>query len=125
MSIKFRSVKNELYMTCPDGIVADSLIYCQSNPAPLEFELQGTIEAATFRVAGQPYFLSYRGTTGAMKLVADPCEAIWQLQKQGDRYAVRNLSYNDYMWTCDSGEVYLTRHGDPGTSEGQWFIDGL
>jgi hypothetical protein len=112
-------------MTCPDGITADSLIYCKSSPPALQFELQGNMDAATFRVQGQPYFLSYRGTTGAMKLVSDQTDAYWQLQKIGDKYAIRNLGYNDYVWATDSGEAYLTRSGDPTNDDALWYVDGL
>ena len=127
--IKFRNLKNEGYMTCPDGNSPDSLIYCQPagpNSTPLQFEVQGDIFlGATLRVPNTGLFLSYRGTTGAMKLVSDASDAIWQLQAQGDKFGIRNLAYSDYIWAASNGEAYLTRHGDPTNTEAQWFVEGL
>lgn len=128
-TVKFKSALTGKYMTCPNGITADSLIYCQDG-TPLIFEQGGDNVNSAYRVTNVPatnpptqLYLSYRGSTGAMKLVADPSDAHWQITKQGNLSGIRNLAYNDYVWTSSSGEAYLTRHGDPTSVDSQWFVE--
>jgi hypothetical protein len=115
-------------MACPDGIGSDSLIYCTDKNVLL-FDEGGDDTSATYRVLNTPegvtvdLYLSYRGSTGALKLVADPKDAKWQLTPQGNVFGIRNTADNDYVWTTSGGEAYLTRHGDPTDADSQWIIE--
>lgn len=128
--VKFKSALNGMYMACKtDAFGPDDFVYCLNGPeyTVLLFDKGGDNVSSAYRVINVPpcvtLYLSYRGSTGAMKLVTDPKDASWQITPQGNVQGIRNTTWNDYVWTTSSGNTYLTRHGDPTDVDSQWIIE--
>ena len=123
VKVTIKSVKNKSYMTAPDGIADNNWIYCKAG-TPLSWVVVGDRDNAIFRLATAPLFLSYRQTTGAVKLYSTADDAAYKLDKKSGNRTIYNLRYKDYMWL--SGESpYVTGTGDPKNDNAQWSIDGL
>ena len=134
--VKFKSALNGMYMACEaKHFGPDDFIYAINGAdyTVLLFEQGGDDVSSAYRVINAPpacegkpkydLWMSYRGSTGAMKLVTDSKDASWQITPQGNVHGIRNTTYNDYIWTTSSGNIYLTRHGNPTDVDSQWIVE--
>jgi hypothetical protein len=79
---------------------------------------------AMFRLDSAPLFLSYRLTTGAVKLYGTASGADYTIGEQDGKRTIFNLRYKDYMW-LDDKSPYVSGKGGPKEDTGQWVVDGL
>jgi len=123
IKVKIKSAKNKDYMVAPDGAAKDHWIYCKNGDA-LKWVVVGDKDHAMFRLDSAPLFLSYRLTTGAVKLYDTAADAEYKVGKQDGKRTIFNLRYKDYMW-LDDKSPYVSGKGDPKKDSAQWVIDGL
>jgi hypothetical protein len=121
VKVKIKSAKNKDYMVAPDGIANNNWIYCKGGDA-LSWVMVGDRDHAIFRSAKAPLFLSYRLTTGAVKLFDSATDAEYKLGKKDDKDTIYNLRYKDYMWLSEKSP-YVSGHGDPKNDSAQWKIE--
>lgn len=128
--VRIKSVKNQQYMSAPDGVSNNAWVYCKAGAKPLDFILVGSKSDGMFRVANAPWlFLSYTGTTGSVKLfnpfqpyVADPTNYV--IRSAGTGSSIMNVYWQQYMWL--KGESpYITRAGNPANADSQWLIEPI
>lgn len=120
--VKLKSRSNGNYMTAPGGMVNNSWIYCKAG-TPIDFVMVGALNNCYFVKDG--LFLSYRSTTGAVKLYDSPSEASYSLERQSNgSYAIKNIYHGQYIW-LDGNSPYITRSGKPNKSSAQWAVEGL
>jgi hypothetical protein len=123
IKVTIKNVKNTSYMVAPDGAANNNWIYCKAGDA-LTWVVVGDHDDAMFRLSTAPLFLSYRLTTGAVKLYDAATDAEYKLDKKDGKRTLYNLRYKDYMWL--SGESpYVSTKGDPKNDNARWQIDGL
>jgi hypothetical protein len=123
IKVTIKSVKNKDFMVAPDGIASNNWIYCKNGDA-LNWVVVGDKDNAIFRLDSAPLFLSYRLTTGAVKLYDTATDAEYKIGKQDGKRTIFNLRYKDYMW-LDDKSPYVSGKGDAKKDSGQWVIDGL
>jgi hypothetical protein len=123
IKVTIKSVKNKDSMVAPGGIAKDSWIYCKNGDA-LNWVVAGDKDHAIFRLDSAPLFLSYRLTTGAVKLYDTATDAEYKIGTQDGKRTIYNLRYKDYMW-LDDKSPYVSGKGDPKKDSGQWVIGGL
>lgn len=123
IKVKIKSVKNGHYLVAPDGINNNNWIYAKDGDT-LKWVVVGDRDHAIFRSADAPLFLSYRLTTGAVKLYDSAADAEYKIGKQDGKDTIYNLRYKDYMW-LDDKSPYVSSKGDPKKDNAQWKIDGL
>lgn len=127
--VQIKSVDNGKYITAPDGFKTDAWVYCKDG-TPIDFVMSGDKDEAYFRVADSPLlFLSYRGSTGAVKLwnpYADGYKTptSFKVQEAKKGWSLKEKSWKEYMWLSDQSP-YITKKGDPDHKDSQWEIDGL
>jgi hypothetical protein len=122
--VRIKSAYNNQYNVAPDGIKDNQWLYCKANYAPVNFVQVPASNGSFFRSADDAsLFLSYNGTTGAVKFWSSPSQANFQLEKTAaNNYAIKNLHWNQYMWL--SGESpYVTRTGNPSNLNSQWLVE--
>jgi len=122
-----RSAGNNQSMIVPEGIRNNAWIYTKEG-IPLQFTLVGDPKKGVYmRTIKDPnLFLSYRDTTGAVKLFASSNKAKYQLFNIGNnKWAILNMFYKQYMWVYKGISPYVTKKGNPQNRNAQWFIDGL
>jgi hypothetical protein len=126
--VRIKSVLNQQSMSAPDGIANNAWVYCKPGAAPLDFIMVGPKSDAVFRVASSPWlFLSYRGTTGSVKLFnpytvpkLDPTN--YKIGSAGPGSSIMSVYWQQYMWL--SGESpYITKAGNPSNANSQWLIE--
>ena len=120
--VRIRSRLNGQYMTAPDGIRNDAWIYARAGAQPLEFIRVGPASNAYYRLSDANLFLSYRFSTGAVKLYKSPLQANYAVKRVGDAFAIENLFWKHFMWLYKESP-YITRKGDPGKRNAQWLIE--
>jgi len=129
--VQIKSVKNDQYMSAPDGVSNDAWVYCRAGQTPLDFVMVGDKDDAVFRAVQNPLlFLSYRGTTGAVKLWdpyhpysgQDPTN--YKVEKRNKGWSIKSKYWKDFMW-LDGESPYITSKGDPDKDNSLWRIDGL
>ena len=123
IKVTIKSVKNKDYMVAPDGIANNNWIYCK-NGDQLTWVVVGDRDSAIFRSARAPLFLSYRGSTGAVKLYGTAADADYKIGKQDGKRTIYNRRYRDYMW-LSGDSPYVSGKGDPKNESARWSIDGL
>lgn len=130
--VRVRSVANGHSMSAPDGIRPDAWVYCRAGAAPLDFIFVGPQDDGVFRLVDDPdLFLSYRLTTGAVKLyrpTALETPTNYRIERLPNgppgSWSIWNRYWKQYMWL--SGESpYITRQGDPKEPSGQWILEGM
>jgi hypothetical protein len=79
-----------------------------------------------FRTAGDPtLFLSYTETTGQAKLWNDTLQSSYTLSPSAtvkDYDTIMNQFWKQYLWVDRSGNVYMSKAGDPEQSTAWWII---
>lgn len=123
IKVKIKSAKAKDYMVAPDGIANNNWIYVKDGE-PLKWVVVGDRNHAIFRSDKAPLFLSYRLTTGAVKLYDSATDAEYKIGEKDDKDTIFNLRYNDYMW-LDGKSPYVSGKGDPKNDNARWKIDGL
>ncbi|HET7499599.1 MAG TPA: hypothetical protein VFK02_01305 [Kofleriaceae bacterium] len=123
IKVKIKSAKTKDYMVAPDGIANNHWIYVK-NGEPLQWIVVGDRDHAIFRLATAPLFLSYRLTTGAVKLYDSASDAEYKIGDKDDKDTLYNLRYKDYLW-LDGKSPYVSGKGDPKNDNARWKIDGL
>ena len=126
--VRIKSVRNQQYMSAPDGVSNNAWVYCKPGATPLDFIMVGPQDDAVFRVASSPWlFLSYTNTTGSVKLfnpfqpyVADPTNYVVRSAPTGS--SIMNIYWKQYMWLKDQSP-YITRQGNPANPDSQWLIE--
>lgn len=120
--VKIKSAENGKFLTAPDGISDNSLIYCTADEAgALVFEPQGPKDKMSFRVQQEQLFLSFRNASGAVKLYSSASDAFYKLEPQGNVWNLYDLAFEQYMW-LDGDEPYVTSGADPTSTEAQWIF---
>ncbi|MFP2924648.1 hypothetical protein ACLESO_05410 [Pyxidicoccus sp. 3LG] len=123
--VRIKSVDNGQYMSAPDGIGDNQWVYCRAGATPLDLILVGSQSDGYYRVASAPgLFLSYRESTGAVKLYGSPNQANFRLQSAASGYSFENLYWKQYMWLSKESP-YITRTGNSKNRNAQWFVEGL
>ena len=128
--VRIKSVKNQQYMSAPDGIANNAWVYCRRGAAPLDFILVGDKNDGMFRVASSPWlFLSYTNLTGSVKLfnpfnpyIADPTN--YKIGSAGPGSSILNIYWQQYMW-LNGESPYITRAGNPSNPDSQWLIEPM
>jgi hypothetical protein len=120
--VRIKSAANGQYMTAPDGIADNSLVYCRAGAGPLEFIRVGSRDDAVYRLANASLFLSYRAVTGAVKLYSSPSQANYRLEQVRGQDAIVSLYWKQYMWLSQESP-YITRSGNPRNSNARWVIE--
>ena len=123
IKVTIKSVKNKDYMVAPDGLDNNNWLYCKDGDR-VKWVVVGDRDHAIFRAAKAPLFLSYRGTTGAVKLYSSAADAEYKLGKKDGKDTIYNLRYKDYMW-LNGESPYVSGKGDPKNDNALWSIDGL
>lgn len=123
IKVAIKSRRAQHYMVAPDGVANNQWIYVKPGPR-LSWIVVGDRDHAIFRASDAPLFLSYRLTTGAVKLYDSATDAEYKLEKRDGRYTIFNLRYKDYLW-LDGPSPYVSGKGDPKQDTAQWDIDGL
>jgi len=123
IKVTIKSVKNKKYLVAPDGIRDDNWIYAKDGDM-LKWIVVGDKDNASLRSAKAPLFLSYRESTGAVKLYSTAKQAQYKLDKQSGKRTIYNTYWKDYMW-LSGDSPYITGKGDPKNDNAQWEIDGL
>lgn len=117
---------NGNFLGAPDGIGADQWVWVRPNMKALDLVMVGEPSDHVYRVASDPnLFLSYRQSSGAVKLYASPNQANYKLvSAPNNSFGIYNLYWNDYMWL--SGESpYITGSGDPNNANAQWRLEDV
>jgi hypothetical protein len=123
--VRIKSAANGQYMTAPDGIGNNSLVYCRGGAKPLDLILVGDQDEGYYRLADAAnLFVSYTAATGAVKLYSSPGGSSYRLRRAGDGYSIQNLFRQQYMW-LNRESPYVAPRGDPGKPNAQWFVEGL
>lgn len=117
---------NGHYMTAPDGIKNDSLIYCRKG-TPLRFEVHGTFDHCVMRLhdngTNTPLYLNYRNLTGAVKLYSDSSDAHFVLKPIGNEtYKIYSIDQKQYMW-LSGDEPYITAAGEAAAGPNYWMLN--
>jgi hypothetical protein len=120
--VRIKCAANGQYMTAPDGIADNSLVYCRAGAGPLEFIRVGSRDDAVYRLANANLFLSYRAVTGAVKLYSSPSQANYRLEQVRGQDAIVSLYWKQYMWLSQESP-YITRSGNPRNSNARWVIE--
>jgi hypothetical protein len=126
--VRIKSVLNQQFMSAPDGIANNAWVYCKPGQAPLDFIMVGPKDNAVFRVASSPWlFLSYRDTTGAVKLfnpfmpyTGDPTN--YKIGSAGTGSSIMSVYWQQYMWLSGQSP-YITKAGNPSKANSQWLIE--
>ncbi len=123
--LQIKSRQDNCHLSAPDGIENNAWIYCRAGAKPLEFILVGSATDGYYRLANAPLFMSYRASTGAVKLYNSPNQASYRLTpapagNQG--MTIKNLHWDMYMWLYKDSP-YITRKGDPAKRDAQWMIE--
>ena len=111
----------------PDGLAKDNWVWVKPGIAPLDLIAvdNGTPPTGQYyRVSQAPYlFLSYRASSGAVKLYDSPNQADFLPAAQSNgTYGFKSLYWNQWMWL--SGESpYISRTGNPANANAQWYLD--
>ena len=124
---RIRNTASNCYLSAPDGIKQNAWVYCRKGAAPLDFIVVLGQKGAYYRLAKAPLFLSYRASSGAVKLYDSPYQAEYNLRGvAGDpaQVAIKNVYWDNYMWL--SGESpYITRGGNPANRNAQWLFEHI
>jgi hypothetical protein len=106
IKVKIKSVKNKDYLVAPDGLANNNWIYAKDGDT-LKWVVVGDRDHAIFRSDAAPLFLSYRLTTGAVKLYDSATDAEYKIGKHDGKDTIYNLRYKDYMW-LDGKSPYVS-----------------
>lgn len=123
--LRIKNQQGNCYLSAPDGIGQDAWIYCRKGAQPLELiEVPGT-QGNFFRLASAPLFMSYRASTGAVKLYNSPKQASYRLAKVPDgsgQMTIKNVHWDMYMWLYKESP-YITRAGNPTNPNTKWVLE--
>jgi hypothetical protein len=77
-----------------------------------------------FRSAVDPtLFLSYSATSdGTVKLWNGTKQSSYTIQPAGKYQSIMNQYWKQYIWVDKSGNVYLTKAGNPTDNSAQWQV---
>jgi hypothetical protein len=130
--VQIRSVVNNQPMISQDGIKPESWVYVKPG-MPLDFILVGSKQDGVFRLTMNPsLFLSYRLTTGAVKLyqptsVESPSN--YKVAPAGRGWSIMSIPWgpsNGYMnYNSSTQSPYINSSGNPANPNSQWAIQGL
>lgn len=124
IKVRIKSAKNKRDLVAPDGVKKDSWIYAK-NGTPLDFVVVGgSKDSVSLRSTKAPLFLSYRESTGAVKLYDTAVDAQYKLDGKAGKMTIYNLRWKDYMW-LSGDSPYVSGKGDPKDDSAQWTIEGL
>ena len=123
--LQIKNLQDNCYLSAPDGIQHNAWIYCRPGSKPLEFIQVGNAGNAFYRLTAAPLFMSYRASTGAVKLYNSPNQANYRLGQapaSKDATTIKSLYWDMYMWLYQASP-YITRAGDPNKRNAQWLIE--
>lgn len=125
VKVRIKSLVNNQYMAAPDGLAKDNWIYVRNGGAPVEFILVGDRTNGFLRTSNDAnLFLSYRSTTGAVKLYDSPSQANFRIEPATGGSALRSLYWGQYIWL--SGESpYITNAGNPSNINARWAVEEI
>ncbi|MDQ3287550.1 MAG: hemolysin D [Pseudomonadota bacterium] len=112
---------NGNYMTAPDGLAKDNWVYVRSGVAPLDLVQVPTGDASSFHYRSRlapSLFLSYRASTGAVKLYDSANQAAFTPRDGG----LMSNHWNMWVWLYNDSP-YITRTGNPANANARWSVE--
>lgn len=124
--VRMKSQSTQQYMTAP---LATNAPVKTVVGTPLDLIMVGPASGTLLRATFDPsLFLSYSGTAdGTVKLWNGTQESSFSIAGPAGpgRKAIMNLYWQQYIWVDGSGNVYLTRQGNPVNDNARWTVEGL
>lgn len=125
-AVTIKNIANGRSMVAPDGLVDNAWIYNHPGPAVKFLMVGDPAKSVYFRAQDNAdLFLSYRLSTGAVKLYSSSADARYSISKVGNNQSIFNLRWRNYMWLNQNTESpYVSGQGNPDNAEAQWKIEG-
>ncbi len=120
--LRIKNQRANCSLSAPDGVGQNAWIYCRKGGAAPDFiQIPGT-HGSFFRLTTAPLFLSYRASTGAVKLYDSPNQAEYRVEgapRGSGQWKIKNLYWDMFMWLYKESP-YITRAGNPSNPDAKW-----
>ncbi|WP_428719308.1 hypothetical protein [Undibacterium curvum] len=120
--VRFKNLLNGKFMSAPEGAKAGSWIYCNGVGTPLQFTQNGSDEDCVFKLNGSDLYLSFKNSSGAVKLHPSSEEASFTLKRYACACSIFNIHFKQFMW-LKGEEPYVTGAGNPENTNALWVIE--